>query len=55
MKLLYSSNIPGVLENISISQIRLPEFYYRDKEYDEEIENLTFSHETIWSSKSNYS
>ena len=43
MKLLYSSNIPGVLENISISQIRLPEFSYRDKEYDEEIKNLTYS------------
>jgi ParB family chromosome partitioning protein len=43
VKLLYSSNIPGVLENISISQIRLPEFSYRDKEYDEEIKNLTYS------------
>ena len=43
MRLLYSSNIPGILENISISQIKLPEFYYREKEYDDEIENLTFS------------
>ena len=43
MQLLYSSNIPGILENVSISQIILPEFYYREKEYDDEIENLTFS------------
>jgi ParB family chromosome partitioning protein len=44
VRLLYSSNIPGVLENISISQIKLPEFYYRgEKEYDEEIKNLTYS------------
>ena len=43
MKLLYSSNIPGILENISISQIKLPDFYYRDKESDEQIENLKFS------------
>ena len=43
MRLLYSSNIPGILENISISQIKLPEFYYREKKYDDEIENLTFS------------
>ena len=44
MQLLYSSNIPGMLENVSISQIKLPEFYYREEnEYDDEIENLTFS------------
>jgi ParB family chromosome partitioning protein len=44
VKLLYSSSIPGVLENISISQIKLPEFYYRgEKEYDEEIKNLRYS------------
>jgi ParB family chromosome partitioning protein len=44
VRLLYSSNIPGVLENISISQIKLPEFYYRgEREDDEEIENLTYS------------
>jgi ParB family chromosome partitioning protein len=43
VKLLYSSNIPGILENISISQIKLPHFSYREKEYDDEIENLTFS------------
>ena len=43
MKLLYSSNILGMLENVSLSQIKLPEFYYREKEYDDEIENLTFS------------
>jgi ParB family transcriptional regulator, chromosome partitioning protein len=43
VQLLYSSNIPGMLENVSISQIKLPEFYYRGKEYDDEIENLTFS------------
>ena len=43
MRLLYSSNIPGMLENVSISQIKLPEFYYREKEYDEDIENLVFS------------
>ena len=43
MRLLYSSNIPGVLENISISQIKLPEFYYREKEYDDEIKNLIYS------------
>jgi len=44
VRLLYSSNIPGVLENISISQIKLPKFYYRgEKEYDDEIKNLTSS------------
>ncbi|HSF51038.1 MAG TPA: ParB/RepB/Spo0J family partition protein [Nitrososphaeraceae archaeon] len=43
MKLIYSSDIPGMLENVSISQIKLPEFYYREKELDEEIENLKFS------------
>ena len=44
MQLLYSSSIPGMLENVSISQIKMPEFYYRgEKEYDDEIENLTFS------------
>ena len=43
MKLLYSSNIPGILENVSISQIKLPEFYYREKEYEDEIKNLAFS------------
>src|SRR5688500_4495438 len=32
-----------MLENVSISQIKLPEFYYREKESDEEIENLKFS------------
>jgi ParB family transcriptional regulator, chromosome partitioning protein len=43
VKLLYSSNIPGMLENVSLSQIKLPTFYYRKKEYDDEIKNLTFS------------
>lgn len=43
MRLLYSSNLPGLLENISISQIKLPEFYYREKECDDEIKNLTYS------------
>ena len=44
MQLLYSSNIPGLLENVSISQIKLPEFYYRgEKEYDDDIENLILS------------
>jgi ParB family chromosome partitioning protein len=43
VRLLYSSNIPGVLENISISQIKVPEFYYREKEHDNEIKNLTYS------------
>jgi ParB family transcriptional regulator, chromosome partitioning protein len=43
VKLLYSSNIPGMLENVSISQIKLPEFNYREKEHDDEIENLKFS------------
>jgi ParB family chromosome partitioning protein len=43
VKLIYSSNIPGMLENVSISQIKLPEFYYRENESDEEIENLKFS------------
>jgi ParB family chromosome partitioning protein len=44
VQLLYSSNIPGLLENVSISQIKLPEFYYRgEKEYDDDIENLTLS------------
>ena len=42
MELLYSSNIPGILENVSVSQIKLPEFYYREKE-DDDIKNLTFS------------
>jgi ParB family chromosome partitioning protein len=32
-----------MLENVSISQIKLPEFYYREKELDDEIENLKFS------------
>ena len=32
-----------MLENISLSQIKPPEFYYREKEYDDGIENLTFS------------
>ena len=32
-----------MLENVSISQIKLPEFYYREKESDDEIENLKFS------------
>ena len=43
MELLYSSNIPGVLENIPISQIKPHKFYYRQKEFDDEINNLTFS------------
>lgn len=43
MKFLYSSNIPGVLENISISQIKLSPFYYRENKYDDQINNLTFS------------
>jgi ParB family transcriptional regulator, chromosome partitioning protein len=43
VKLIYSSNIPGMLENVSISQITLPEFYYRENESDEEIESLKFS------------
>jgi ParB family chromosome partitioning protein len=43
VKLLYSPNIPGMLENVSISQIKMPEFFYREKEYDDEIENLSFS------------
>lgn len=43
VRLLYSSNIPGVLENISISQIKVPEFYYREEENDVEIKNLTYS------------
>ena len=32
-----------MLENVSISQIKLPEFYYREKESEDEIENLKFS------------
>jgi len=43
VRLLYSSSILGVLENISISQINVPEFYYREQEQDDEIKNLTYS------------
>jgi ParB family transcriptional regulator, chromosome partitioning protein len=43
LKLFYSSNIQGVLENISISQIKPFKFYYRNNENDEEIKDLQFS------------
>lgn len=43
MRLLYSSNIPGVLENISISQIKIPTFYHRNEQFDDEIKNLKSS------------
>lgn len=40
MKLFYSQNTQGVLENIQISQIRPFKFYYRNNIDDEEIKNL---------------
>jgi len=44
VNLFYSSNIPGVLENISISQIQPFKFYYRNNDNDyEEIKDLQFS------------
>jgi ParB family transcriptional regulator, chromosome partitioning protein len=43
LKLFYSSNIQGVLENISTSQIEPFKFYYRNNEDDEEIKDLQFS------------
>ena len=43
MKLSYSPNIQGVLENISISQIKPFKFFYRNDDNDEEIKNLQFS------------
>jgi ParB family chromosome partitioning protein len=43
LKLSYSPNIQGVLENISISQIKPFKFYYRNNDNDEELKNLQFS------------
>jgi ParB family transcriptional regulator, chromosome partitioning protein len=43
MKLFYSQNTQGVLENIQISQIIPFKFYYRNNNDDDEIKNLEVS------------